>query len=176
TSSIYHCPLSLHDALPILHGAPGPAPAGRAAPKPAESSLRIEAGRIDDVMNLVGEHVLVRNRLASLRHRVRDEELNRTLSNLNLVTSDLQSSMMRLRMQPVSKVFGRFPRVVRDLARQLGKLVELETVGETTELDKGMVESLADPLIHLVRNAVDHGIEPPDVRDRGGKTSVGRIR
>ncbi|MFO7287592.1 MAG: chemotaxis protein CheA [Gammaproteobacteria bacterium] len=162
-------------ASPAVHGAPGPAPAGRAAPKPAESSLRIEAGRIDDVMNLVGELVLVRNRLASLRHRVRDEDLNRTLSNLDLVTSDLQASVMRLRMQPVSKVFGRFPRVVRDLARQLGKVVELDMVGETTELDKGMVESLADPLIHLVRNAVDHGIEPPDVRDRVGKPRVGRI-
>ncbi|HEX6993001.1 MAG TPA: chemotaxis protein CheA [Gammaproteobacteria bacterium] len=162
-----------------LHGvqsAPKPAAAaGRAAPRPAEASLRIEAGRIDDVMNLVGELVLVRNRLTSLRNRVRDEDLNRTLSSLDLVTSDLQSSVMRLRMQPVSKVFGRFPRVVRDLARQLGKEVELETVGEGTELDKGMVESLADPLVHLVRNAVDHGIEPPDERERAGKPRSGRL-
>ena len=149
--------------------------AGRVPPKPAEASLRIEAGRIDDVMNLVGELVLVRNRLWSLRSRVRDEDLNRTLSSLDLVTSDLQSSVMRLRMQPVSKVFGRFPRVVRDLARQLGKQVELETVGEGTELDKGMVECLADPLVHLVRNAVDHGIEPPDERERAGKPRTGRL-
>jgi len=154
---------------------PGSAAAARASSKPAEASLRIEAGRIDDVMNLVGELVLVRNRLTSLRNRVRDEDLNRTLSSLDLVTSDLQSSVMRLRMQPVSKVFGRFPRVVRDLARQLGKEVELETVGESTELDKGMVESLADPLVHLVRNAVDHGIERPEERERAGKPRSGRL-
>src|SRR5690606_15465093 len=102
-------------------------------------SLRVEAARVDDVMNLVGELVLVRNRLLALRTRVRDDDLTRTLSRLNLVTSDLQGSVMRLRMQPLSKAFGRFPRVVRDLARQLGKEVVLEMRGETTELDKGMV-------------------------------------
>ena len=149
--------------------------AERASPKPADASLRIEAGRIDDVMNLVGELVLVRNRLTSLRNRVRDEDVHRTLSSLDLVTSDLQASVMRLRMQPVGKVLGRFPRVVRDLARRLGKEVELEMLGEGTELDKGMVECLADPLVHLVRNAVDHGIEPPDERERVGKPRVGRI-
>lgn len=152
--------------------APG---AAAVAQKPAEASLRIEAARIDDVMNLVGELVLVRNRLWSLRSRVRDDDLNRTLSNLDLVTSDLQSSVMRLRMQPVGKVFGRFPRVVRDVARQLGKEVLLEMTGESTELDKGMVESLADPLIHLVRNAIDHGIEQPAERARSGKPRAGKV-
>ena len=163
---------ALHEA----QSAPGSTSVGgRAYQKPAEATLRIEAGRIDDVMNLVGELVLVRNRLAALRNRVRDEDLNRTLSSLDLVTSDLQSSVMRLRMQPVGKVFGRFPRVVRDLARRLGKEVELETIGESTELDKGMVECLADPLVHLVRNAVDHGIEAPDAREHIGKPRAGRI-
>src|SRR5690606_16506169 len=110
------------------------------------------------------------NRLLALRTRVRDDDdLNRSLSRLSLVTSDLQGSVMRLRMQPLSKAFGRFPRVVRDLARQLGKEVVLETRGETTELDKGMVESLADPLVHLVRNAVDHGIEMPAERESAGE-------
>src|SRR5690606_5633320 len=110
-----------------------------------------------------------------LRMRVQDDDLNRTLSRLDLVTSDLQSSVMRLRMQPVSKVFGRFHRVVRDLAAQLGKEVTLEMRGESTELDKGMVEALADPLVHLGRNAIDHGIEPPEERERAGKPRAGRL-
>ncbi|HEY8519081.1 MAG TPA: chemotaxis protein CheA [Gammaproteobacteria bacterium] len=146
-----------------------------AAAVPLEHSLRVDAARVDGVMNLVGELVLVRNRLASLRMRVQDDDLNRTLSRLDLVTSDLQSSVMRLRMQPVSKVFGRFHRVVRDLAAQLGKEVTLEMRGESTELDKGMVEALADPLVHLVRNAIDHGIEPPEERERAGKPRAGRL-
>ncbi|MBN1237574.1 MAG: chemotaxis protein CheA, partial [Gammaproteobacteria bacterium] len=157
-----------------------PADARRETPSapsrtPAEQTLRVDANRVDGVMNLVGELVLVRNRLATLRTRVRDEDLTRTLSRLNLVTADLQASVMRLRMQPMAKVFGRFPRVVRDLARQLGKDVALDMRGEGTELDKGMVESLADPLVHLVRNAVDHGIEMPDERERAGKPAQGRL-
>lgn len=142
---------------------------------PAELTLRVAAVRIDSMMNQVGELVLVRNRLAALRTRVRDEKIQQALAQLHLVTSDLQNSVMRLRMVSVGKVFGRFTRVVRDLARQLGKQVELVMEGEGTELDKGMVESLSDPLVHLVRNAVDHGIELPDMREAAGKPAVGRI-
>ncbi|HEX6999667.1 MAG TPA: chemotaxis protein CheA [Gammaproteobacteria bacterium] len=156
-------------------GYTGPERRADAAARPLEHSLRVDAARVDGVMNLVGELVLVRNRLASLRMRVQDDDLNRTLSRLNLVTADLQASVMRLRMQPVHKVFGRFHRVVRDLAAQLGKEVELEMRGESTELDKGMVEALTDPLVHLVRNAIDHGIEAPDERERAGKPRAGRL-
>ncbi len=141
----------------------------------SDSTLRVAAARIDSLMNQVGELVLVRNRLAALGARVGDEEIHRALAQLHLVTSDLQNSVMRLRLQSVGKVFSRFSRVVRDLARQLGKQVELVMEGEGTELDKGMVESLSDPLVHLVRNAVDHGIELPDRREAAGKPAAGRI-
>ncbi len=168
------------DAVATAQTPENAAPAPSAAPpaavaEPVEATLRVASARIDGIMNQVGELVLVRNRLAALRARVTDEEVNRALSQLNLVTSDLQASVMRLRMQSVGKVFGRFSRVVRDLARQLGKQVELVTEGEGTELDKGMVESLGDPLVHLVRNAVDHGIESPEVREASGKAPCGRV-
>ena len=143
--------------------------------EPVEATLRVASSRIDGIMNQVGELVLVRNRLAALRTRVSDEEVHRAFAQLNLVTSDLQASVMHLRMQSVGKVFGRFTRVVRDLARQLDKQVELVTEGESTELDKGMVESLVDPLVHLVRNAVDHGIESPAEREAVGKSACGRV-
>lgn len=173
-------PPPLAPAPPVRPSLPSAAPAAAREPRSApvaaaEPSLRVDAARIDGLMNLVGELVLVRNRLSALRARVADEEVHKSLSQLSLVTSDMQASVMRLRMQPVSKVFGRFTRVVRDLARQLGKEVELETSGENTELDKSMVESLADPLVHLVRNAVDHGIEAPAARAAAGKDPAGRV-
>lgn len=168
-----------HAGGPAAQASPAAQPGSQAAPavatEPVEATLRVASSRIDGIMNQVGELVLVRNRLAALRVRVADEEVQRAFAQLNLVTSDLQASVMRLRMQSVGKVFGRFTRVVRDLARQLGKQVELVTEGESTELDKGMVESLVDPLVHLVRNAVDHGIELPDARDAAGKSPCGRV-
>jgi len=119
--------------------------------------------------------VLVRNRLTTLRAGLANEEVAKAVSNLDVVTADLQTAVMKTRMQPIKKVFGRFPRVVRDLARSLNKEVTLELVGEETDLDKNLVEALADPLVHLVRNAVDHGIEPPEEREAVGKPRTGRV-
>lgn len=141
----------------------------------AETTVRVDTKRLDDIMNLVGELVLVRNRLATLRASMADE-VAKAVGNLDLVTADLQNAVMKTRMQPIKKVFGRFPRVVRDLARSLNKQVNLELFGEETDLDKNLVEALADPLVHLVRNAVDHGIESPDLRQQRGKTAMGTVK
>jgi len=141
----------------------------------AESSVRVDTSRLDDIMNLVGELVLVRNRLSTLKQLVGNGQVVDAISNLELVTSDLQASVMKTRMQPIKKVFNRFPRVIRDLARKLGKDIELKLVGEETDLDKNLVEALADPLIHLVRNSVDHGIEPPEQRFADGKPRQGTV-
>ncbi|WP_006786144.1 chemotaxis protein CheA [Thiorhodospira sibirica] len=150
--------------------------AARAAPAPqGETSVRVDTKRLDDIMNLVGELVLVRNRLATLRSKMGDEQVSKAVTNLDVVTADLQTAVMKTRMQPIKKVFGRFPRVVRDLARSLNKEVNLVLRGEETDLDKNLVEALADPLVHLVRNAVDHGVEPPDERERKGKPRVGDV-
>ncbi|MGE8345778.1 MAG: histidine kinase [Pseudomonas helleri] len=162
--------------------APRPAPA-RAAPAPqekpvaseAETTVRVDTARLDEIMNMVGELVLVRNRLVRLGLNIHDEAMAKALSNLDVVTADLQTSVMKTRMQPIKKVFGRFPRLVRDLARQLKKEISLELVGEDTDLDKNLVEALADPLVHLVRNAVDHGCETPEEREAAGKSRCGRV-
>ncbi len=143
--------------------------------KEAETTVRVDTQRLDDIMNMVGELVLVRNRLVRLGAQSGNEEVAKTAANLDVVTADLQAAVMKTRMQPIKKVFGRFPRVVRDLARSLNKEVTLELVGEETDLDKNLVEALADPLVHLVRNAVDHGIEMPDKRAAAGKPRAGKI-
>jgi len=141
----------------------------------AETTVRVDTKRLDDIMNLVGELVLVRNRMTSLESVMHSEEVSKVVNNLDLVTADLQSAVMKTRMQPIKKVFGRFPRVVRDLARSLKKEVSLEMQGEDTDLDKNLVEALADPLVHLVRNAVDHGIEMPAEREAMGKPRKGTV-
>ncbi|WP_193074817.1 chemotaxis protein CheA [Pseudomonas sp. FME51] len=141
----------------------------------AETTVRVDTARLDDIMNMVGELVLVRNRLMRLGVDREDEELAKAVGNLDVVTADLQASVMKTRMQPIKKVFGRFPRVVRDLSRSLKKEITLELIGEDTDLDKNLVEALADPLVHLVRNSVDHGIEMPDEREAAGKPRVGRM-
>lgn len=141
----------------------------------AETSVRVDTARLDDIMNMVGELVLVRNRISRLGESIGGEEMQKAVANLDLVTSDLQLSVMKTRMQPIKKVFGRFPRVVRDLARSLNKDIRLEMIGEETDLDKNLVEALADPLVHLVRNSVDHGIEMPDEREAAGKPRTGTI-
>jgi two-component system, chemotaxis family, sensor kinase CheA len=141
----------------------------------AETTVRVDTKRLDDIMNMVGELVLVRNRLVRLGLKSNDEAMSKAVSNLDVVTADLQSSVMKTRMQPIKKVFGRFPRVVRDLARSLKKEINLELRGEETDLDKNLVEALADPLVHLVRNAVDHGVEMPDDREASGKPRVGVV-
>lgn len=126
-------------------------------------------------MNMVGELVLVRNRLVRLGLRSADEIMAKAIANLDVVTGDLQAAVMKTRMQPIKKVFGRFPRVVRDLARNLKKEINLELEGEETDLDKNLVEALADPLVHLVRNSVDHGIEKPEIREKAGKPRAGKV-
>ncbi|MGA3683047.1 chemotaxis protein CheA [Pseudomonas graminis] len=162
--------------------AAAPAPARAAAPAPsekppseAETTVRVDTARLDEIMNMVGELVLVRNRLVRLGANSADEAMSKAVSNLDVVTADLQTAVMKTRMQPIKKVFGRFPRLVRDLARQLKKEISLELVGEETDLDKNLVEALADPLVHLVRNAVDHGIESPEEREASGKSRNGRV-
>ena len=158
---------------------PAPARPSAGAEKPvaseAETTVRVDTARLDDIMNMVGELVLVRNRLVRLGLNSSDEAMAKALSNLDVVTADLQTAVMKTRMQPIKKVFGRFPRLVRDLARQLNKEISLELVGEETDLDKNLVEALADPLVHLVRNAVDHGIETPQEREAAGKPRGGRV-
>jgi len=183
--------------LEQLHGAEKSSPAADAAQTPAQpaepaagqntraarppaarsgaSTVRVDTERLDDIMNLVGELVLVRNRLLRLGASSTNEVMNKTLANLDLVTADLQNAVMKTRMQPVKKVFGRFPRLIRDMARTLGKEIVLELLGEDTALDKNLVEALEGPLVHLVRNAADHGIEMPDVRKAKGKPRTGRI-
>lgn len=171
--------------LQAVPSTPASAPATRSSPEPAaqaaressapETTVRVDTRRLDEIMNMVGELVLVRNRLVRIGSTSADEILSKAVGNLDLVTADLQSSVMKTRMQPIKKVFGRFPRVVRDLARSLKKDVLLELHGEDTDLDKNLVEALADPLVHLVRNSVDHGIELPDLRQERGKPRQGTI-
>ncbi|WET09110.1 chemotaxis protein CheA [Pseudomonas sp. D3] len=163
---------------PAAAPAPARAPAAAVADKPAseaETTVRVDTARLDDIMNMVGELVLVRNRLVRLGLSSGDEAMQKAVSNLDVVTADLQTAVMKTRMQPIKKVFGRFPRLVRDLARQLKKEINLELVGEETDLDKNLVEALADPLVHLVRNAVDHGVETPEEREASGKSRGGKV-
>lgn len=175
-------PMAAAPAAPVNVGGsekslPAEKKATAVAPKKpqAEASVRVDTSTLDTIMNMVGELVLVRNRLVSLGLNSNDEEMSKAVSNLDVVTADLQGAVMKTRMQPIKKVFGRFPRVVRDLARSLNKDIVLDMQGEDTDLDKNLVEALADPLIHLVRNSVDHGIEMPDVRESTGKSRTGKI-
>ena len=165
-------------AKPAVAKAPAKKPADKKAAPAApqgETTVRVDTQRLDQIMNMVGELVLVRNRLTSLGMTKEDEDLTKAVSNLDAVTTDLQGAVMKTRMQPIKKVFGRFPRVVRDLARSLNKEIKLILEGEETDLDKNLVEALADPLVHLVRNSVDHGIEEPDKREATGKPREGTV-
>ncbi|MEN2994876.1 MAG: chemotaxis protein CheA [Thermodesulfovibrio sp.] len=154
------------------------------APKEKEvATLRVDVERIDKVMDLAGEIVLARNRLLNLASKLEakysgDEHIEglvETTSFLDRVTSDLQLAVMKMRMQPLQKVFVKFPRMVRDLARTLGKEVDLEIIGEDTEVDKSVIEHIGDPLVHIIRNSIDHGIEFPDERLLKGKPPKGKI-
>lgn len=169
---------------PARPAAARPAAGASAAPRPAapakaggeaEQTVRVDTRRLDAIVNLTGELVLARNRLKVLRDRFKDEDLHRAVTALDHATARLQGSVMRTRMQPVSRVFQRFPKMARDVARQLDKQVELTLEGAETELDRNLVEALADPLVHLVRNAIDHGIEKPEVRRAAGKNPVGQV-
>ena len=170
-------PATAPDAAPPATVTPiRPAAAPRKAPDPADATVRVDVRRLDAMVNLVGELVLVRNRLKTIRPRLRDEDLDRVVTALDASTSRLQSAVMMARMQPVGRVFSRFPKLVRDIARQLDKSVELDVIGADTELDRNLVEALSDPLLHLVRNAIDHGIESPGARRAAGKGDTGRVR
>lgn len=160
---------------------PAPAPAAAEATGPVlaaqgDPTVRVDTRRLDSIMNLVGELVLVRNRLVRLGTASNDEHLSKSVANLDVVTGDLQNAVMQTRMQPIKKVFARFPKLTRDLARNLEKQIDLQLEGEETDLDKNLVEALADPLVHLVRNAIDHGIESPAEREAAGKPAKGTVR
>ncbi|AXQ28207.1 chemotaxis protein CheA [Solimonas sp. K1W22B-7] len=142
---------------------------------PAETQVRVDTQKLDRMMNLVGELVLVRNRLKSLQQRSASDPVSRAVAELDFITRALQGAVMQIRMQPIKRVFSRFPKLARDVARGLGKQIEVELQGEDTDLDKNLVEALADPLVHMVRNSVDHGIELPETRLRAGKPAAGRL-
>ncbi|MBL8042407.1 MAG: chemotaxis protein CheA [Nitrospira sp.] len=154
-------------------------------PKPVEedATIRVETKRLDSVMNLVGELVLGRNRLIKIGTQLEQQHesdpqvrvLSETLAQLNLVTTDLQLAVMKTRMLPIKKVFAKLPRMVRDLSQKLNKQVHLEMRGEETELDKSVADEIGDPLVHLVRNAIDHGIETPAERQAKGKAGEGQL-
>ncbi|MBI3815520.1 MAG: chemotaxis protein CheA, partial [Nitrospinae bacterium] len=152
--------------------------------QPAEHTIRVDISRLDSVMNLVGELVLGRNRLLQLCSKLEelheDDEiigiLNENASHINLVTTDLQLAVLKTRMQPIRKVFTKFPRMVRDMARDMGKEINLEISGEDTELDKSVIEEIGDPLVHLIRNAIDHGVEMPEERVAAGKNRIGQVK
>ncbi len=159
------------------------APAKR-TPATVEQTIRVDVKRLDHLMNLIGELVLAKNRLIKINDDVEEryegeeflEELNQVVSIVSLVTTDLQIAVMKTRMLPIGKVFNKFPRMIRDLSRELNKKIELEISGEDTELDKSIVEEIGDPLVHIIRNSCDHGIEIPEDRVALGKPETGTIK
>ncbi|EIF07426.1 Signal transduction histidine kinase CheA [Campylobacter concisus UNSWCD] len=192
-------PKSPEEIAPAASAAPAPAP--KPAPSrerdadkkvPAASSgavaqeqtIRVEVKRLDHLMNLIGELVLGKNRLLKIYDDVEEryegekflEELNQVVSSLSLVTTDIQLAVMKTRMLPIAKVFNKFPRMIRDLSRDLGKQIDLEISGEETELDKSIVEEIGDPLVHIIRNSCDHGIEDPETRKAMGKPEKGLVQ
>lgn len=148
-----------------------------------EQTVRVDVKRLDHLMNLIGELVLGKNRLIKIYGDVEErydgekflEELNQVVASISSVTTDVQLAVMKTRMQPVGKVFNKFPRMVRDLSRELGKNIDLVITGEETELDKSIVEEIGDPLVHIIRNSCDHGIEKPEARAAAGKPETGTV-
>jgi two-component system chemotaxis sensor kinase CheA len=148
----------------------------RAGGPVTDSSIRVDVGLLDKLMNLVGELVLARNQIVQFTGSSEDNLLQGTVQRLNLLTTELQAGVMKTRMQPINNIWSKFPRVVRDLAVACGKQVQIDMEGQDTELDKTIIEAIRDPMTHLVRNAVDHGIEAPAKRQASGKPPVGRLR
>ena len=193
-------PKSPEEIAPAANAAPAPAPkpapsrerdADKKVPAASSSSavaqeqtIRVEVKRLDHLMNLIGELVLGKNRLLKIYDDVEEryegekflEELNQVVSSLSLVTTDIQLAVMKTRMLPIAKVFNKFPRMIRDLSRELGKQIDLEISGEETELDKSIVEEIGDPLVHIIRNSCDHGIEDPETRKAMGKPEKGLVQ
>ena len=176
-------PAPVAPAAPQKEEAKAAAPAKR-APAAVEQTIRVDVKRLDHLMNLIGELVLAKNRLIKINDDVEEryegeeflEELNQVVSIVSLVTTDLQIAVMKTRMLPIGKVFNKFPRMIRDLTRELNKKMELEIFGEDTELDKSIVEEIGDPLVHIIRNSCDHGIEMPADRLAAGKPETGTIK
>ena len=142
----------------------------------SDGSLRVDVGLLDKLMNLVGELVLARNQILQFTATQTDGTFTGATQRLNLVTTELQEGVMKTRMQPIGNIWNKFPRIVRDLATQCGKQVRIEMEGKETDLDKTIIEAIKDPLTHVVRNSVDHGIELPDVRAQRGKPVEGVLR
>ncbi len=165
---------------PTVEAAPTPAanePAGESevVTKPAESTIRVDVDLLDRLMNLTGELVLARNQVLQFHASTGDPIFHNTAQQLDLITTEMQESVMQTRMQPIGNIWSKFPRIVRDLAAGLDKQVDLEMIGKETELDKTLVEAIKDPLTHIVRNSVDHGIETPEDRIAAGKPPRGRL-
>lgn len=164
-------------AAPAAEPGPAAEPApGAHGPTAAETSIRVDVTLLDRLMNLVGELVLARNQILQFRGARSDPAFVNTSQQLDLITTELQEGVMKTRMQPIGSVWSKMPRVVRDLAVTCGKRVRLEMEGEETELDRTILEAIKDPLTHLVRNSVDHGLEAPEVRAAAGKPEEGTIR
>jgi len=163
--------------------APKAAAPAKRTPATVEQTIRVDVKRLDHLMNLIGELVLAKNRLMKINEDVEEryegeeflEELNQVVSIVSLVTTDLQIAVMKTRMLPIGKVFNKFPRMIRDLSRELNKKIELVLAGEDTELDKSIVEEIGDPLVHIIRNSCDHGVEIPEDRVAQGKPEEGTI-
>ena len=162
-------PADVVDALRIQQS-------NRASAAPAaDSTIRVDVGLLDKVMNLVGELVLARNQVLQFANRMKDTSFLAASQRLNLITTELQAGVMKTRMQPIGNIWSQFPRTVRDVALGCGKEVKIEMEGKETELDKTIIEAIKDPLTHLVRNSVDHGIELPNARVKAGKDRIGRL-
>ncbi|WP_374341045.1 chemotaxis protein CheW [Methyloversatilis sp.] len=176
-TELHPAPVAPDRAVPAPAAQP-PRPSGARAGSAGDTSIRVGVDKVDQIINLVGELVITQAMLASAASKLDPVEFERLMSGVQQLernTRDLQESVMSIRMMPMSTVFSRFPRVVRDLSQKLGKQVRLLTTGESTELDKGLIERIADPLTHLIRNSLDHGIETPDVREARGKPREGTI-
>ncbi|MEO0511313.1 MAG: chemotaxis protein CheA [Planctomycetota bacterium] len=172
-------------AAPPEAAAPPAPPRETSKATSVEQTIRVEVGRLESLMNLVGELVLQKNRINALARRLDVEgktdpglleDVNEGASGLDRVTGDMQVAVMRTRMQPLDKLFGKYPRLIRDLAKKTGKQITLQIEGGETEVDKSVIEELGDPLVHLLRNAADHGLEPPEERAAAGKAELGTIR
>ncbi len=150
-------------------------PQARGGQSASDSTIRVDVGHLDRMMNQMGELVLLRNQIVQFTSSTEDSGLMATSQRLNLLTTELQEGVMKTRMQPIGNIWSKFPRTVRDVAVGCGKLVRIEMEGKETELDKTIIEAIKDPLTHLVRNSVDHGIESPETRTAAGKNPEGRL-
>ena len=150
-------------------------PASRPVSSISDTAIRVDVGQLDKLMNLVGELVLARNQIIQFTGKAKEPTLLNATQRLNLITTELQESVMKTRMQPIGNVWSKFPRIVRDVAHELGKRVKLVMEGQETELDRTIIEAIKDPLTHVIRNAIDHGIEPPAMRAAAGKPDEGML-